>query len=201
MKNAVILSSGIVEFSSHADELELRWSIVEVMSNSEVAGCGPRDFEFVKRCGHSFRVPTVAPGFTFDFGALKTLVGQGDLYVRLPRPVASSQATDDVPSMEVTDDTQSSSQRPRASRSSSMPTPDTGQAAPSSSGLSLSLRRPRSSSSWSHHCRSHRQLLIHPSIAQFPDRHSHRQLLLRPAEAQAMLHLILLHSTAHSVST
>lgn len=45
--------------------------------------CGPHDFQFLKRSGHVFRVPDVAPGFTYDFSALKILIGQGDLYLGL----------------------------------------------------------------------------------------------------------------------
>ena len=79
---------GLVEFSLNASEQDVRNNISMVIQNSVIKGydatkCGPDDFEFVKRTGHMFIIPEFAPGFEMDLSALKTLIGQGDVYVRL----------------------------------------------------------------------------------------------------------------------
>ncbi len=73
--------TGIVELSPTADGMSLRQSIAAVVQNSEEGG--PDDFQFLKRSGHMFCVPDVAPDFKYDINALKALIGQGDIYVRL----------------------------------------------------------------------------------------------------------------------
>ncbi len=83
-KDSRIVLTGIVELSPTADEMSLRQSIAAVVQNSEEGlKCGPDDFQFLKRSGHMFRVPDVAPDFKYDINALKALIGQGDIYVRL----------------------------------------------------------------------------------------------------------------------
>ena len=57
------------------------------METLDTAMYSPNDFEFIKRSGHVFRVPNCAPGFQFNADALKTLSGQGDVYVRLTRDI------------------------------------------------------------------------------------------------------------------
>lgn len=64
--------------------MSLRQSIAAVVRNSDVGWeCDPDEFQFLKRSGHIFLVPDVAPEFRFNINALKALIGQGDIYVRL----------------------------------------------------------------------------------------------------------------------
>ena len=86
-----VIVRGLVEFPPNASEEVIRSNIAALIQNSDLAPAldakkyGPNDFEFVKRTGHSFTVPEFAPDFNFnlDLSALKTLIGQGDIYVRL----------------------------------------------------------------------------------------------------------------------
>ena len=53
--------------------------------------------EFVKCAGKVCRVPQTEPGFSWSAEAIRTLTGQGDLYIRLRKsfdvPVRKTQAT------------------------------------------------------------------------------------------------------------
>lgn len=91
-KDATFIISGLIEILPSSSEEEIRSAICSTITNSETecidtSKYGPTDFEFVKRSGHTFRVPECAPGFQFNADALKTLAGQGDVYVRLTKDV------------------------------------------------------------------------------------------------------------------
>ena len=95
-KESKIVISGVIEIDLEADEDEVRRVIAAIITNAtsdedDFSEYGPDDFEFVKRSGHTFRVPDVAPGFRFSGGALKTVAGQGDVYVRLTKSVPTVQ--------------------------------------------------------------------------------------------------------------
>ena len=82
------VTCGIVELPVDSKEEEVRDFIATVIKScSDLKQIGPNDFEFVKRFGHTFCVPNVATGFKFDKDALKALVGQGDIYLRLVKDV------------------------------------------------------------------------------------------------------------------
>lgn len=71
-----------------SEEDSIRQSIADIVNNSDKdVSCSPHDFEFVKRCSHSFRIPDVLLDFKYDIEALKTLIGQGDIYVRLTKDI------------------------------------------------------------------------------------------------------------------
>ena len=84
-----IIVRGLVEFPSNASEEVIRSNIAALIQNSDLAPSldakkyGPNDFEFVKRTRHTFIVPQFAPDFYLDLSALKTPIGQGDVYFRL----------------------------------------------------------------------------------------------------------------------
>ena len=91
-REATFIISGLIEIQPNSSEEDIRSSISSTITNSEAecidtSNYGPGDFEFVKRTGHTFRVPDCAPGFQFNADALKTLAGQGDVYVRLTKDV------------------------------------------------------------------------------------------------------------------
>ena len=91
-REATFILSGLIEIQPNLSEEGIRSAISSTITNSEVecidtSKYGPNDFEFVKRSGHTFRVPECAPGFQFNADALKTLAGQGDVYVRLTKDV------------------------------------------------------------------------------------------------------------------
>ena len=80
-----IVLTGLVELGTEYCEVEIRGAICDVICNSSAEGvnytkCGPDDFQFIKRSSHKFWVPDTTPGFTVNMGALKAIVGQGDLY-------------------------------------------------------------------------------------------------------------------------
>ena len=94
-KDAECVVTGLIELELSGDESDAREEICAVLNNAtsdqlDVSQYGPNDFEFVKRSGHSFRIPDRAPGFKFSTEALKTLVGQGDVYVRLTKEIRKS---------------------------------------------------------------------------------------------------------------
>ena len=102
-KSATFVISGLMEIDPESSEDHIRQLICATINNAEVesletAEYTPSDFEFVKRSGHVFRVPDCAPGFKFNADALKTLAGQGDVYVRLtkdiPKPVPINSSAD-----------------------------------------------------------------------------------------------------------
>ena len=87
-RDVSVIIRGLVEFPPNASEEVIRNNISILIQNSDMDGLdskkyGPNDFEFVKRTGHSFVIPEFAPDFELDLSALKTLIGQGDVYVRL----------------------------------------------------------------------------------------------------------------------
>ena len=89
-KNVKYFVTGIVELEAGGDEESIRRAIAIVINNNNSCGheYGMQDFEFVKRIGHTFRVPDVAPGFKFSVDAVKTLIGQGDIYLRMTSPTS-----------------------------------------------------------------------------------------------------------------
>ena len=83
-KSLVFVICGIVELPVDSKEEEVRDCIITVVKSCpDLKQIGPNDFEFINRFGHTFHVPNVATGFKFDVDALKVLVGQGDIYIRL----------------------------------------------------------------------------------------------------------------------
>lgn len=87
-RDVSMIIRGLVEFPPNASEEVIRNNISILIQNSDMDGFdskkyGPNYFEFVKRTGHSFVIPEFAPDFELDLSALKTLIGQGDVYVRL----------------------------------------------------------------------------------------------------------------------
>lgn len=98
-REATFIISGMIEIQPNSPEEDIRSAISSTITNSE-ADCidtskyGPSDFEFVKRSRHTFRVPECAPSFRFNSDALKTLAGQGDVYVRLTKDVPKEHSHD-----------------------------------------------------------------------------------------------------------
>ena len=87
-QSTTLVASGMVELNVDGNKCDVRQSNAAVIQSCELCGdIGCDDFQFVKRTGHSFRVPNVAPGFRFDADAVKALTGQGELCVRLTKPV------------------------------------------------------------------------------------------------------------------
>ena len=88
-RDVSIIVRGLVEFPPNASEEVIRSNIAALIQNSDLAPSldakkyGPNDFEFVKRTRHTFIVPQFAPDFYLDLSALKTPIGQGDVYFRL----------------------------------------------------------------------------------------------------------------------
>ena len=60
-------------------------------------------FEFVKCCKRTISAPTVCNDFKWDFGQIKSLAGQGKLYVRLivPTHVVTENVSDEESSLEI----------------------------------------------------------------------------------------------------
>lgn len=95
-REATFIISGLIEIQPNSSEEKIRSSITATIKNADVdcidtSKYGPTDFEFLKPSGHTFRVPECAPGFQFNADALKTLAGQGDVYVRLTKDAPRAQ--------------------------------------------------------------------------------------------------------------
>ena len=91
-RDATFIISGLIEVQPHSSEEDIRSAIYSTITNSELecidtSKYGSSDFEFVKRSGYMFRVSECALNFQFNANALKTLAGQGDIYVRLTKDV------------------------------------------------------------------------------------------------------------------
>ena len=86
-----ILLSGIMEpISTVASEAEIREEIVAIVRRAEEPGynlrvCDPTDFQFIQVSGKSATVPNVRSGFAWTGDAVKSLAGQGAVYVHLTK--------------------------------------------------------------------------------------------------------------------
>ena len=86
-----ILLSGIMEpISTVASEAEVREEIVAIVRRAEEPGynlrvCDPTDFQFIQVSGKSATLPNVRSGFALTGYAVKSLAGQGAVYVRLTK--------------------------------------------------------------------------------------------------------------------
>lgn len=57
--------------------------------------CQPGDFEFVRVSRTTAQLPTVKEGYCWDGSAIKNLARQGSVYVRLTKPFAVSEVSED----------------------------------------------------------------------------------------------------------
>ncbi len=102
-----IIISGLLEpICATAFEHEVREEIVAVIHVADVDGmnvstCSYSDFEFIQVSAKAASIPTVREGFIWTGDAVKSLAGQGALYVRLLKdftviPVHESDSDDDI---------------------------------------------------------------------------------------------------------
>lgn len=86
-----ILLSGIMEpISTGADENDVREEILAVIKEADIPGFSliiseATDFQFIQVSGKTASVPHVREGFTWTGDAVKSLAGQGAVYVRLTK--------------------------------------------------------------------------------------------------------------------
>jgi len=87
-----ILCTFFYELNSYNTGEEVIEEIIALAQKITVAGHNfneltPSDIEFVKCCGRTCRVPQTVPGFEWSMEAIKSLAGQGDIYIRLVHPL------------------------------------------------------------------------------------------------------------------
>ena len=73
--------------STVASEAEIREEIVAIIRQAEERGynlrvCNPTNFQFIQVSGKYATVPNVRSGFAWTGDAVKSLAGQGAVYVR-----------------------------------------------------------------------------------------------------------------------
>lgn len=91
-----ILFSGTLDLMTDDKEEAIRSKIVEVLS-SRLPGITPMDFSFVKVCRKQVSTPACKQGHRWDFPQIKTITGQGKLYVRLNKPQQEMRGTTTPP--------------------------------------------------------------------------------------------------------
>ena len=80
-----VLFAGTVDLMTNDKEDAIRRKVVEVLA-SRIPGVLPEDFSFVKVTRKEVCTPACKEGHKWDFPQVKTIAGQGKLYVRLERP-------------------------------------------------------------------------------------------------------------------
>ena len=82
-----ILFCGTVDLMTNDKEYAIRSKITEVLA-TRIPGTLPDDFFFVKVTRKQVCTPACKEGHKWDFPQVKTIAGQGKLYVRLQKPKA-----------------------------------------------------------------------------------------------------------------
>ena len=82
-----ILFCGTVDLMTNDKEYAIRSKITEVLA-TRIPGILPDDFSFVKVSRKQVCTPACKEGHKWDFPQVKTIAGQGKLYVRLLKPRA-----------------------------------------------------------------------------------------------------------------
>jgi len=82
-----ILFCGTVDLMTNDKEYAIRSKITEVLA-TRIPGILPDDFSFVKVSRKQVCTPACKEGHKWDFPQVKTIAGQGKLYVRLQKPKA-----------------------------------------------------------------------------------------------------------------
>ena len=82
-----ILFCGTVDLMTNDKEYAIRSKITEVLA-TRIPGILPDDFSFVKVSRKQVCSPVCKEGHKWDFPQVKTIAGQGKLYVRLQKPKA-----------------------------------------------------------------------------------------------------------------
>ena len=87
--NEDVVCSGTVDILTNANEDTIRKNIQEVLV-SRVKDLAIRDFDFVKVSGKNISTPALKPDQDFGYKQMRSLVGQGSIYVRLNKPLTCS---------------------------------------------------------------------------------------------------------------
>ena len=82
-----VLFCGTVDLMTNDKEYAIRSKITEVLA-TRIPGILPDDFSFVKVSRKQVCTPACKEGHKWDFPQVKTIAGQGKLYVRLQKPKA-----------------------------------------------------------------------------------------------------------------
>jgi len=80
-----VLFSGTLDLMTSDKEDEIRSKIKEVLQ-SRIPNVSSLDFSFVKVCRKQVSTPAIKQGHRWDFPQVKSIYGQGKMYIRLNKP-------------------------------------------------------------------------------------------------------------------
>ena len=97
----IILGTWFIDLFPDEKEEDIKMKLTDVFQ-SKFPLISLNLFEFVKCCRRTISAPTVCNNFKWDFGHIKSLAGQGKLYVRLivPTHVVTENVSDQESSLE-----------------------------------------------------------------------------------------------------